>query len=600
MRSYLIPQYLLSFLLIIAQSIAFTNSTLAQEVVESNETEYESILPDFFGCFQEPSKECLQLCLSVRNQALVNKDTFVLMESYILESLIHEQNKEYDQALKICHAAHSFCLANQFEISCKSCSTLNKMLANYQASMGQYKEAATTLRQIQKCDCLSPISFILVDYHIAEYLLEDHQFDSANFFIEDMVRRTEELADTSHIIAGYSNSGMITLKAQDYDGAIELFEKAINLIDNSGYNQPLKPIVMGNIGNCYFQKGELDVAYPYLEYDSRENIKFKQFESHAMAELLLAEIDLLKDQAEQARDRLFYLKENHFDRLNDSYQLKLQELIFEAELRSNTSHSVYELILNHKKEIDRIVNRENEKKNALLSAYFNTIYQQSLEQLNDKQLIANQNYELAIEKEEKGNQQLIFISIFAGLICLIAPILVLRYRNQKRRYELFEKQQKLLIQEQLLLKEAQEELLEIKLKKKQKETKALSVELANKEQFAENLIAKLKQLNSISPSDMMSLMFFVRSELSNRNELNIEEVNKVSEEFLFTVKQMHLDLTDLDLKLCVFIVLNLSNKEIAYRRNISVNSVKVAKNRLKKKLRLSSEEDVHQYLAQFL
>lgn len=55
-------------------------------------------------------------------------------------------------------------------------------------------------------------------------------------------------------------------------------------------------------------------------------------------------------------------------------------------------------------------------------------------------------------------------------------------------------------------------------------------------------------------------------------------------------------LTDYDLKLCAYIRLNISSKEIAQYENITVRAVEARKYRLKKKLELSAETDLNKWI----
>ena len=59
-------------------------------------------------------------------------------------------------------------------------------------------------------------------------------------------------------------------------------------------------------------------------------------------------------------------------------------------------------------------------------------------------------------------------------------------------------------------------------------------------------------------------------------------------------------LTELDVKLAAMVVMNMSNKDIAISRNITPGSVRIAKNRLKKKLNISEETDLTAHLKSIL
>jgi len=72
--------------------------------------------------------------------------------------------------------------------------------------------------------------------------------------------------------------------------------------------------------------------------------------------------------------------------------------------------------------------------------------------------------------------------------------------------------------------------------------------------------------------------------------------NNADKDFLKKIKGMHTELTANDLRLCAYLRLNLSSKEIAPLLNISVKSVEVKRYRLRKKMDLPHEEGLANYI----
>jgi DNA-binding CsgD family transcriptional regulator len=67
-------------------------------------------------------------------------------------------------------------------------------------------------------------------------------------------------------------------------------------------------------------------------------------------------------------------------------------------------------------------------------------------------------------------------------------------------------------------------------------------------------------------------------------------------DFFKKAKALHPELTPNDLKLCAYLRLNLSSKEIAPMLNISVRSVEVKRYRLRKKMGLEREAGLVEYI----
>ena len=78
-----------------------------------------------------------------------------------------------------------------------------------------------------------------------------------------------------------------------------------------------------------------------------------------------------------------------------------------------------------------------------------------------------------------------------------------------------------------------------------------------------------------------------------------EAFDNADNDFLKKVKQAHSSLTPNDLRLCAYLRLNLSSKEIAPLLNISVRSVEIKRYRLRKKMDLSHEQGLVEYILAF-
>lgn len=79
-------------------------------------------------------------------------------------------------------------------------------------------------------------------------------------------------------------------------------------------------------------------------------------------------------------------------------------------------------------------------------------------------------------------------------------------------------------------------------------------------------------------------------------EMFKEAFDNADRDFLDRLKSAHPKLTPNDIKLCAYLRLNLSSKEIAPLFNISVRSVEIKRYRLRKKMRLERDENLVNYI----
>lgn len=101
--------------------------------------------------------------------------------------------------------------------------------------------------------------------------------------------------------------------------------------------------------------------------------------------------------------------------------------------------------------------------------------------------------------------------------------------------------------------------------------------------------------NSVSVDEIIKNL---RSELLEDNQLNIikNDIEILNYDFIQHLKTKVPKLTETDLELCTYIHMGLQRKEIARLRHITVEAVRKARYRLRKKLELSADKDLEDFL----
>ena len=127
--------------------------------------------------------------------------------------------------------------------------------------------------------------------------------------------------------------------------------------------------------------------------------------------------------------------------------------------------------------------------------------------------------------------------------------------------------------------------------------------LVQKKEFILKLKAELQQLQKTAKvgDDNPELKKLLKV-LSEEEKLNEEwehfsqHFNSVHGDFLTILKNKFPSLKPHELRLCAYLRMNLSSKEIAPLMSISVRGVEISRYRLRKKLNLSTEANLVQYL----
>ena len=199
-----------------------------------------------------------------------------------------------------------------------------------------------------------------------------------------------------------------------------------------------------------------------------------------------------------------------------------------------------------------------------------------------------------------------FLSNMAiAIYILISLITILIIHNFYRAY--YVRQQSKLLEDaqrkiELNEMETSQKLIELKNEKLKQDVENKSRELAistmsliKKNEFLNRVKNELKAAEN---PKIKSVIKLINNNINNTDDWQFfeEAFNNADKDFLKKIKTLHPNLTPNDLKLCAYLRLNLSSKEIAPLLNISSRSVEVKRYRLRKKMNLSHELSLTNYI----
>lgn len=205
-----------------------------------------------------------------------------------------------------------------------------------------------------------------------------------------------------------------------------------------------------------------------------------------------------------------------------------------------------------------------------------------------------------------------YLLFLALLMLTVVLFYILHRRKIKKEQRLlqlkFEAEQKILLKEKAI--ENDRRIVELKNESLQNEVKLKSKQLAN---TAMALVKKNETLLELKREILLhrnsfenyfsykNLIKKIDSSISHKDEWKVFEYNfnQVHEEFFKDLKSKHPKLTAKDLRICAYIKMNLSTKEIAPLLNISLRGVETQRYRLRSKLMLDSDQSLTDYLLNF-
>lgn len=166
-----------------------------------------------------------------------------------------------------------------------------------------------------------------------------------------------------------------------------------------------------------------------------------------------------------------------------------------------------------------------------------------------------------------------------------------RIKEQNRR-EL--KRKKLKAKKEVI--QIRNEKLSQEIESKNRELAVSTMSLIKKNEFLGKIKEELRKVKD--PKEINSVIRTIDRNINNSDDWKFfeEAFNNADKDFLKKIQDRHPELTPNDLKLCAYLRLNLSSKEIAPLLNISVRSVEVKRYRLRKKMDLPHETGLTDYI----
>jgi len=175
----------------------------------------------------------------------------------------------------------------------------------------------------------------------------------------------------------------------------------------------------------------------------------------------------------------------------------------------------------------------------------------------------------------------------------------IRLEEEKVRNNEIEKREKQIIA-------LKNEKLESELTLKSKELAGSTLTIINKKEMLANIkeevMEQKKALGSQYPNKYYDKLIHLLDEnLSSEEDWAIFESNfdRIHENFFRNLHIKYPELTSNDLRLCAYLRLNLSSKDMAHLLNISLKGVEVGRYRIRKKIGLLSTKSLSEFMIEF-
>lgn len=193
---------------------------------------------------------------------------------------------------------------------------------------------------------------------------------------------------------------------------------------------------------------------------------------------------------------------------------------------------------------------------------------------------------------------LIYILLLFLLSLLVNNLYTSYYKKQQLKY--IEETKKELALKELsntkILVEAKNEQLNQRIESKNRELAISTMSMIKKNTLLGSIKDELIHVNELS--EVKKVIRNIDKNINDNEDWTYfeEAFNNADKDFLKKIKELHPKLTPNDLRLCAYLRLNLSSKEIASLLNISPKSVEIKRYRLRKRMNLEHKTNLIGYI----
>lgn len=403
--------------------------------------------------------------------------------------------------------------------------------------------------------------------------------EEALLILEKADKRTPEMELVTRKLKVYNNLAAVFISQNDYEMALVYFRNALDL-NKLVKNQSYESSLLNNIGICHLEQKELDLASHYFQKSFK--IRKQAGDEQGQAQVLnnLGKNEVFRGDFRKAKE--YFTEGLRLSRKtgnNSSTLISLESLSTVNDTLGNYKEALH-FYKKYKELNDQIFNLES--KTAIASL------EESHQREQDKK-----TYELKLKQNESDKLRNLVLVVALLLVLAVAIFLIILMRNRIKTAQL--QQEKLKLERENL--DLEHKNLEEDLAFRERELAAKALFMLKNTELLERVTENLQKAKRSFTKENQQLIQEIITDLQSGQRNNGWEefevhFTRVHSRFYESLQDKFPTLTSNEKKLCAFLRLNMSTKDISAITNQSVNSITVARTRLRKKLGIDGE-DVH-------
>jgi len=365
-----------------------------------------------------------------------------------------------------------------------------------------------------------------------------------------------------------------------------MIDSILNLIEPiASFQDPcVLALTYLNLANCYSEQGEADKAN---EYHEKSLALIPQIDNKSITFNLYQNIGF------------YYQNINNWNKALEYYQMAYnnallegnsEHLLFATSGKSTAYNmlgnidSAYYYLSKYNELNNRIIN--NSKIIETYKSYVSIVLDSSQKELK----IAEQAIGLK-------NRTLIAVIILSVALIIVIILILIIFQQKKQKQILIKENENKELTDRLKNEKQLQKLQKDQLEEKIREVSSYSLLLYNKNNIIQQVSTLLKQIPQQN-KDIESINRMIESNFNSEQDWDnfILHFEKVHPDFFFRLKTHCNKLTNNNLRLCAYLRIGLSTKEICQILNVSPETIKSNRRRLKRLIGLTEKDSLSEFL----
>lgn len=406
-----------------------------------------------------------------------------------------------------------------------------------------------------------------------------------------MLISLKSLAGASSIL--YNNMALVYCGQKDMPKAIACLDSALQC---AAGNRDVLSRVYINKGGLLTEMGKYKEAERALVMAEKTLPGEKFTVSELMIRLNFVQLYIAMGQKHKALSEIGYIEEKVIPKQSDAIKGKYLKEIATLYMKLNYYERASRCLQESMKLNDSL-NFDNQKRQL-----FQMMTWYDIAQLRNDNMELKMKYDFANIKLRNRTIIAVATILVAVLLSVLVVVSIKKRKNEQRQSAIILEQEKKLRMLEQKEHEWEKKRMESEIGKKSRELTTFSIDLSSIDNLHKNICEELAELSKdIAEEDtrkrVNAISLKLRQQTANRlNEGFKTYFNEVSPLFDAKLKEAHPNLTQNDCRLCAYIYMGLTSKEISQITFREVESVEKSRNRLRKKISLGSDVSIRGYL----